>query len=101
MAALVTHAIDEIATRETEDSPDSEPVKAPQQAALERLVGSSQAMRKVHEQIVKIAKADSPVLITGESGTGKELVARAVHKLSPRFRETFFAMRTAPRSRPP
>jgi len=48
------------------------------------LVGSSPAMRQVREQIAKVAKSDSTVLIQGESGTGKELVARAIHAASPR-----------------
>ncbi|HEX8986115.1 MAG TPA: sigma-54 dependent transcriptional regulator [Bryobacteraceae bacterium] len=48
------------------------------------LIGQSEAMRKVREQIDTVAGVDSTVLIEGESGTGKELVARAVHRLSPR-----------------
>jgi DNA-binding NtrC family response regulator len=52
--------------------------------ALAELIGQSEAMRKVREQIETVAGVDSTVLIEGESGTGKELVARAVHRLSPR-----------------
>ncbi|MGD0015643.1 MAG: sigma-54 dependent transcriptional regulator [Bryobacteraceae bacterium] len=52
--------------------------------AVTELVGQSEAMRKVREQIETVAGVDSTVLIEGESGTGKELVARAVHRLSPR-----------------
>ncbi len=52
--------------------------------ALDELVGQSAAMRRVREQIETVAGVDSTVLIEGESGTGKELVARAVHRLSPR-----------------
>jgi DNA-binding NtrC family response regulator len=52
--------------------------------ALDQLVGQSAAMRRVREQIETVAGVDSTVLIEGESGTGKELVARAVHRLSPR-----------------
>jgi two-component system, NtrC family, response regulator HydG len=48
------------------------------------LIGQSEAMRHVREQIETVASVDSTVLIEGESGTGKELVARAVHRLSPR-----------------
>jgi two-component system response regulator PilR (NtrC family) len=48
------------------------------------LVGASDLMRLVREQIARCAPAPSNVLITGESGTGKELVARAVHLASPR-----------------
>ncbi|MBD3184720.1 response regulator [Candidatus Poribacteria bacterium] len=43
------------------------------------IVGKSESMLKVFDQIKKVAKSDSSVLIYGESGTGKELVARAIH----------------------
>ena len=52
--------------------------------SMSELVGQSEAMRKVREQIETVAGVDSTVMIEGESGTGKELVARAVHRLSPR-----------------
>jgi two-component system response regulator HydG len=48
------------------------------------LVGSSEPMRRVLEQIRRIAAADTTVLVLGESGTGKELVARALHAQGPR-----------------
>ena len=55
------------------------------EAALQRLVGASAAMRMVKERIAKVARGMAPVLVTGESGTGKELVARALHANSHRF----------------
>lgn len=48
------------------------------------LVGNSQVMKKIKDQIELIARGDSRVLILGESGTGKELVARMIHSLSSR-----------------
>jgi two-component system, NtrC family, nitrogen regulation response regulator NtrX len=48
------------------------------------LVGESQAIKKLVEQIGRAAKSAASVLVTGERGTGKELVARAIHDLSPR-----------------
>ena len=50
--------------------------------AQTRLVGSSQAMQTVLDQIARVGPAGSTVLILGESGTGKELVARSIHDLS-------------------
>jgi two-component system response regulator HydG len=52
--------------------------------AVPELIGQSEAMRRVKEQIETVAPVDTTVLIEGESGTGKELVARAIHRLSPR-----------------
>lgn len=49
-----------------------------------QLVGNSNAMRAVYEQIAQVACSNTTVLITGESGTGKELVANALHINSPR-----------------
>jgi DNA-binding NtrC family response regulator len=53
-------------------------------APLLGIVGSSAAMREVFELTRKVAPTRASVLIVGETGTGKELIARAVHKLSPR-----------------
>ncbi len=55
-----------------------------EQLRVSELVGVSPAMMAVKEMIVRVAPADSPVLIEGESGTGKELVAAAIHRLSSR-----------------
>jgi two-component system, NtrC family, nitrogen regulation response regulator NtrX len=49
-----------------------------------QIVGKSFAIRQVLERIERVAPTDARVLITGENGTGKELVARAIHRLSPR-----------------
>ncbi|MDR0788007.1 MAG: sigma-54 dependent transcriptional regulator [Gemmatimonadota bacterium] len=48
------------------------------------IVGRSFAIRQVIERLERVAPTDARVLITGENGTGKELVARAIHRLSPR-----------------
>jgi two-component system, NtrC family, nitrogen regulation response regulator NtrX len=50
----------------------------------DQLIGSASAMRRLRETIEKAAPTPATVLITGESGTGKELVARAIHRMSPR-----------------
>ena len=56
------------------------------------LVGESDAIRAVREQITLAARASSNVLVTGESGVGKELVARAVHTASARHDGDFVAV---------
>ena len=61
-------------------------------AALDKLVGDSGAMRAVKARIAKVASSMAPVLIQGESGTGKELVARAVHGCSHRSGGPFVAV---------
>lgn len=53
------------------------------------LIGESQAMRRVFDQINLVAASDVTVLITGESGTGKDLTARSIHMLSPRKNKPF------------
>lgn len=56
------------------------------------LTGESEAVREVLIKVEQIAPVSSTVLIEGESGTGKELVARAVHRLSPRRNKPFIAV---------
>jgi two-component system nitrogen regulation response regulator NtrX len=59
------------------------------------LVGTSAAMRRLREQIGRVAPVPSTVLITGESGTGKELVARELHRLGPHPAGPFIAINCA------
>ena len=56
---------------------------------FEGMLGTSGKMQDVYATIRKVSPSDIPVLVTGESGTGKELVARAVHRLSPRSNGPF------------
>jgi transcriptional regulator with GAF, ATPase, and Fis domain len=64
-------------------------------SVFEEIVGSSEAIRRVTEQVMRVAPSDATVLITGESGTGKELIARAIHKRSRRSRSVFTSMNCA------
>jgi Nif-specific regulatory protein len=59
------------------------------------MVGRSRAMRAVFDRIARVALSNSTILLRGESGTGKELVARAVHRNSPRSAQTFVAINCA------
>jgi len=62
---------------------------------IDGIAGSSPAIRETIEMVRRVSGSDATVLITGESGTGKELVARAVHRLSPRRTEPFVAVNCA------
>ena len=60
-----------------------------------QIVGRSFALRQVLDRVEKVAPTDARVLVTGENGTGKELVARAIHRLSPRAEKTFVEVNCA------
>jgi formate hydrogenlyase transcriptional activator len=62
---------------------------------FEEIVGKSEALRRVLEQVETVAPTDSTVLIYGETGTGKELIARAVHNLSSRQSNSFVKLNCA------
>ena len=62
---------------------------------FEEIVGRSEALRRVLEQIETVAPTDSTVLIYGETGSGKELIARAVHNLSVRKANAFVKLNCA------
>ncbi|TQV87038.1 nitric oxide reductase transcriptional regulator NorR [Aliikangiella coralliicola] len=53
----------------------------------EEMIGESEQIKLLREEISLVAKSDLNVLVTGETGTGKELVARAIHKNSNRFNQ--------------
>ncbi|RJP14967.1 MAG: sigma-54-dependent Fis family transcriptional regulator [Candidatus Abyssobacteria bacterium SURF_5] len=62
---------------------------------FQEMVGSSQAMLAIYDQIKKISQSKASVLIRGESGTGKELIARAIHYASPRKDKPFIKINCA------
>ncbi|TFW30287.1 nitrogen regulation protein NR(I) [Massilia arenosa] len=83
---LIRRALEE-SLRET--SVDAGPADAPE------ILGQAAAMQEVFRAIGRLSQSNVTVLITGESGTGKELVARALHKHSPRASQPFIAINTA------
>jgi two-component system nitrogen regulation response regulator NtrX len=59
------------------------------------IIGNSEAIQKLREDIQKVSPTNSWVLITGENGTGKEIVARNIHLFSERFAKPFVAVNCA------
>jgi two-component system nitrogen regulation response regulator GlnG len=84
--ALIRRALEE-SLREA--SVEIAPTETPE------ILGQAPAMQEVFRAIGRLSQSNVTVLITGESGTGKELVARALHKHSPRAQQPFIALNTA------
>ena len=85
--------VQDLRERERRENVEDEDVE-PQQD-FEEIVGSSAALRRVQRQIEVVAPTDATVLILGETGTGKELVARAIHRMSPRKQLPFVTLNCA------
>src|ERR1700752_1270292 len=83
---LIRRAVDESVREEVRDERMSQ---------MPEMLGQAPAMQDVFRAIGRLSQSNVTVLITGESGSGKELVARALHKHSPRSSGPFVAINTA------
>jgi two-component system nitrogen regulation response regulator GlnG len=81
--------------RRAVDESQREEVAEERMAAAPEMLGQAPAMQDVFRAIGRLSQSNVTVLITGESGSGKELVARALHKHSPRASGPFVAINTA------
>lgn len=90
----VDHAITLI-QRAIEFSEQKKPQQAAAVSSSTEIIGEAPAMQEVYRAIGRLASSDINVLIWGESGTGKELVAKALHRHSPRAAQPLIAINTA------
>lgn len=99
MAMAVNNAVAFKRIAEVRDRLDQEKQYLQEEINLENrfedIVGESTGLRQVLKQIETVAPTDATVLIQGETGTGKELLARAIHRLSPRHDRTFIKLNCA------
>ncbi|MEO7643252.1 MAG: nitrogen regulation protein NR(I), partial [Ramlibacter sp.] len=84
----------ELIRRAVEES-QREEVAEERMAAAPEMLGQAPAMQDVFRAIGRLSQSNVTVMITGESGSGKDLVARALHKHSPRAAQPFIALNTA------
>ena len=85
--------VQDLRERDRLESVDEEVVEVKHN--FEEIVGSSAAMKRVMGQVEVVAPTDATVLILGETGTGKELIARAIHRMSPRRNLPFVTLNCA------
>jgi two-component system nitrogen regulation response regulator GlnG len=90
----VNHAL-ELIHRALEEGGREEGVTDETSISMQSMLGQAPAMQDVFRAIGRLAQSHATVLITGETGTGKELVARALHRHSPRHEKPFIALNTA------
>ena len=85
--------VTDLRERDRQEKIDEEVIEV--QHNFEEIIGTSTAMKRVMGQVEVVAPTDATVLILGETGTGKELVARAIHRISPRRNLPFISLNCA------
>ncbi len=86
--ALISRALEHAKARQPKQKPGTPDITP-------EIIGEAPAMQEVFRAIGRLARSSISVLINGQSGTGKELVARALHKHSPRHEQPFIALNMA------
>lgn len=89
----IDQAVDLVKRAAHQKSRAAEP--APEGRRIPEMLGQAPAMQEVFRAIGRLSRSSMTVLITGESGVGKELVARALHRHSPRSDKAFIALNTS------
>ena len=85
--------VQDLRERDRQENVDEEVVESTNN--FEEIIGTSAAMKRVMGQVEVVAPTDATVLILGETGTGKELIARAIHRMSPRRNLPFISLNCA------
>lgn len=85
--------VQDLTERDRQENVDEEPVEVT--SSFVEIIGTSAAMKRVMGQVEVVAPTEATVLVLGETGTGKELVARAIHRLSPRRSLPFISLNCA------
>jgi two-component system nitrogen regulation response regulator GlnG len=91
----LSQALETVARAVQHRKPAAPSETLPADDTVEEMVGRSPAMHNLFKRIALVAPRDACVLITGESGAGKELVARAIHRYSPRCDQPFLPVHIA------
>ncbi len=85
--------ITDLRERNREEAVEEEPRESTQ--TFDEIVGNSAPLKRMMGQVEVVAPTDATVLILGETGTGKELIARAIHRMSPRRNLPFISLNCA------
>jgi formate hydrogenlyase transcriptional activator len=85
--------VTDLRERDRQEAVEEEPRESTQE--FEEIVGNSAPLKRMMGQVEVVAPTDATVLILGETGTGKELIARAIHRMSPRRNLPFISLNCA------